>query len=182
MSSNKVIKNIHLALSGIIFVPVGAIVISGIFLLFRSSLTFMSPTAPTSPVIEKGVPPIALELAIKKFESSNALGFKKSNIKALQYNFDKGIIDLRTDSDYQFFISAYDGHILSYGKKRSLWFHKIHETFLLNDYGKKLIIIPTAISLFVLWGTGIFMLIPIIRRKFSHVKRLPLRSRDRVHT
>ncbi len=84
----------------------------------------------------------------------------------------RGVVKVRAKNRWEVQIDAVTGEVLQVAYRRSDFIESLHDGSFFGHFTKHWIFLPTAIILFVLWGTGIYLfLLPYL------VKRRRARAR-----
>lgn len=159
MNNYKKIINIHVILGVLCALPILLTIVTGIFLSLRSYFPFMQPSSSYFSPMDFNEMPAPKDLLPNLVASSN--------VNTIIYKPDKGIVQLRTKDNYEYFISAKNKKIVAQGAKRTPLFIQLHEGTFFGKYARELIFLPAAIFLFMTIFTGLFMSYFWYKRKIT---------------
>jgi uncharacterized iron-regulated membrane protein len=162
----KKIRNLHKVIGLFSFIPLMIICLSGIVLGFRTQVNWLSPHKPKIAKSELPRKWISSEEVLERYRQ-NKWGNSHTNaqIKTILYNLDEGLISIRTNDDFEYNLHGESGSLLNFGRKRSLFFNRIHQELFLGSIGKKFVALPSAFMLLFLLLSGAFLGINLKRKK-----------------
>ena len=150
MKIGKLLRDIHHWASPIVMLPLGIMIIAGIFLMLKKDIEWIQPATQRSEIASAQVPDTSLaELyaaaaAIAKFIASNRW---------------EAQIDLVTLD------------VLSLEYRRSDLFEQIHDGSFFADWIKTFVFLPVGVVLLVLWATGIWLFLEPYLKRWQRKKR-----------
>jgi len=164
MKLNKLNRTIHNWVSIFVALPLLLIIVSGLFLQLKKDFIWIQPTSVRGATDET---PTASheELLAAATSIPQAAGLKWSEFDRIDYKVDRGMVKFMTVEGWEIQVDTSDASILSVAERRSDFFEKLHDGSYFGDITKYYLILPTAIFLFILWMTGLWMFIyPYIKR------------------
>lgn len=162
-----------------IALPFLVVLASGLLLQVKKEFSWIQP--PTQEGTDSNQPPRVsftqiLELSGNISEAS-IQGW--DDIDRLDVRPDKGIVKVRSKTNWEIQLDLATGKVLSSMKRRSGIIESIHDGSWFHDKAKLWIFLPSAIIVTVLWITGIYLFfLPYFARRQNR-KRLALRIRKR---
>jgi len=163
MNGNKLNRSLHKWLSIVIAIPFIIILVTGIMLLLKKEVAYIQPeTIRGSSVI----PTISFDLILeqaKTVKEANIVDW--SSIDRLDVRPNKGVIKLRTQTNWEIQIDAVSGSILKVAFRRSDIIEQIHDGTYWQDTANLWFTLPIAVVLLLISITGIILfLLPYIRK------------------
>ncbi|MAW59383.1 MAG: hypothetical protein CMJ94_00960 [Planctomycetes bacterium] len=165
MKASVLNRKLHRWGSILTALPLLVVIITGIILQLKKDWSWVQP--PTA----KSADP-ALELSFDEILAS-ASGVPEAEIGSwedvdrLDVRPDKGVVKVRANNRYEVQIDTKSGEILHVAYRRSDLIESLHDGSWFSDGAKLWIFLPTAIILFGLWVTGIYLwfLPHLVRRR-----------------
>lgn len=144
--------------------PVLIIIGSGIVLMFKKDVAWIQP--PTAKA-EGGEPSIGFARILEAASSVPGAGITSwDDIDRLDVRPGKGIIKVRAENRWEIQIDHQSGEVLQVAYRRSDLIESIHDGSFFHDSVKMWIFLPSALILFVLWVTGIYLFFqPMLARR-----------------
>lgn len=144
--------------------PVLIIIGSGIVLMFKKDVAWIQP--PTAQA-EGGEPSIGFARILEAASSVPEAGITSwDDIDRLDVRPGKGIIKVRAENRWEIQIDHQSGEVLQVAYRRSDLIESIHDGSFFHDSVKMWIFLPSALILFVLWVTGIYLFFqPMLARR-----------------
>lgn len=167
MKLTKLNRTVHNWISIFIAMPLLLIVVSGFFLQLKKDFTWIQPVSIYG---ESVATPIISHNALLASATSipQTEGLKWADFDRIDYKVDHGMIKFMTLEGWEVQVDTTNGSILSIAERRSDFFEKIHDGSYFGNSVKYFIILPTAVLLFLLWITGLYMFIyPYVKRVFN---------------
>lgn len=172
MKINKLIRDIHHWGSPILMLPLGIMIIAGLFLMLKKDIDWIQPPTQRSAIEVSGVPETTLlELyeaaaAIPELEITDWTQFDRIDIRS-----DRGIAKFIAPNRWEAQIDLVSLEVLSLEYRRSDLFEQIHDGSFFADWVKLYIFFPVGIILLVLWGTGIWLFIEPYWKRWQRKKK-----------
>ena len=148
-------RRLHRKLSLYIFLPLGVIVVSGVFLQFRNQFEWIQP--------ELIVGEKSSEQMLHPQEIMKKLELKENQIDQMIYKPSKNNIALRLKSGEEIQVHPVTGTILKRAIRRTNLLIDIHQGSIIGPLGQYGIYIITGFGMIILYISGINLLLP--RRK-----------------
>lgn len=168
VSFRKYSRSIHLWLSLVIFIPVIIVIASGLLLQVKKEFDWIQP--PTQKA-QNSRPTLSFDNvlnAVRQVPQANLNGW--DDIDRLDVRPAKGIIKVRGKNHWEVQLNAQTGDVLQVAYRRTDTIEAIHDGSWFFDGAKLWLFLPAAILLFVLWVTGIVMLITTLKSKYRKNK------------
>lgn len=154
----KLNRTIHNWLSIFIAMPLLLVIVSGMFLLLKKDVDWIQP--PSVRGESADTPQVShAEMLAAVTSVEQAKGLKWADFARIDYKTDRGMVKFVTADDWEIQLDTTNADILSVKVRRSDFFEKLHDGTYFGDWMKYYILIPSAICLFTLWITGIYMFI-----------------------
>jgi len=170
----KYSRSIHLWLSLVIFIPVIIVIGSGLLLQVKKEVDWIQP--PTQKA-QNRIPTLSFEQvldAVNKAPQANLNTW--DDIDRLDVRPGKGIIKVRGKNHWEVQLNAQTGDLLQVAYRRADTIEAIHDGSWFFEGAKLWLFLPAAILLFVLWLTGLVMLITTLKSKYRKNKYQKQRS------
>lgn len=168
VSFRKYSRSIHLWLSLVIFIPVIIVIASGLLLQVKKEFDWIQP--PTQKA-QNSRPILSFDNvlnAVRQVPQANLNDW--DDIDRLDVRPAKGIIKVRGKNHWEVQLNAQTGDVLQVAYRRTDTIEAIHDGSWFFDGAKLWLFLPAAILLFVLWVTGIVMLITTLKSKYRKNK------------
>ena len=160
MSFSNWNRKIHRWGSIIALIPVGVILVAGIFLQLKKQLDWVQP-----PTVKGSGKELAIEfdevLSIAKTVPEAAV-LSWADIDRLDVRPGKGMLKVRAKNRWEIQIDTNSGKILQVAFRRSDLIESLHDGSFFFDGAKLWIFLPSALFLLLLWLTGLYLfLLPV---------------------
>ena len=168
VSFRKYSRSIHLWLSLVIFIPVIIVIASGLLLQVKKEFDWIQP--PTKKA-QNSRPTLSFDNvlnAVRQVPQANINDW--DDIDRLDVRPAKGIIKVRGKNHWEVQLNAQTGDVLQVAYRRTDTIEAIHDGSWFFDGAKLWLFLPAAILLFVLWVTGVVMLITTLKSKYRKNK------------
>ena len=168
VSFRKYSRSIHLWLSLVIFIPVIIVIASGLLLQVKKEFDWIQP--PTQKA-QNSRPTLSFDNvlnAVRQVPQANLNDW--DDIDRLDVRPAKGIIKVRGKNHWEVQLNAQTGDVLQVAYRRTDTIEAIHDGSWFFDGAKLWLFLHAAILLFVLWVTGIVMLITTLKSKYRKNK------------
>lgn len=168
VSFRKYSRSIHLWLSLVIFIPVIIVIASGLLLQVKKEFDWIQP--PTQKA-QNSRPTLSFDNvlnAVRQVPQANLNDW--DDIDRLDVRPAKGIIKVRGKNHWEVQLNAQTGDVLQVAYRRTDTIEAIHDGSWFFDGAKLWLFLPAAILLFVLWVTGVVMLITTLKSKYRKNK------------
>ncbi len=142
----------------VILIPVVIIIGSGILLQVKKGIDWIQPQTIAGSVKNSPSIPFDRILTIAKTIPEAKIQSWK-DIDRLDVRIQKGIVKVRSHNNWEVQIDTQTGGVLQTAYRRSDIIESIHDGSWFHDKVKLWIFLPTGIVLFILWITGVYMLI-----------------------
>ena len=155
---NKWTRKVHYWGAFVVFLPVFIIISTGILLQLKKDIDWIQP--PTANGKFENDPIISFDDILE-----TAIKVKEVNIQSwddvdrLDVRLGKGIVKVRSKNRWELQIDSHSGELLQVAYRRSDLIEQLHDGSWFHDKIKLWIFLPTGIILFILWCTGLYMVI-----------------------
>jgi uncharacterized iron-regulated membrane protein len=169
MKLNKLNRNIHKWLSITITIPFIVILVSGILLLVKKEVSYLQPATHKG---STSTPTISFDDILnsaKMVPQANIVDW--SSIDRLDVRPSKGVIKIRTISNWEIQLDAASGKVLNVAFRRSDIIEKLHDGTYWQAKANLWFTLPVALSLLLISITGIVLF------SISYVKRYQSRQK-----
>ena len=154
----------------IIALPLLVIIATGIILQLKKEFVWIQPATQKGSSKELSIPfDRVLEIAksVPEAEIENW-----EDIDRLDVRPSKGMLKIRAVNRYEIQLDTETGDILQVAYRRSDFIESIHDGSFFHDKVKLWIFLPSAVILFLLWITGIYLFIMPYQAKRRRKKKL----------
>jgi uncharacterized iron-regulated membrane protein len=151
-------RKVHYWGAFVVFLPVFIIISTGILLQLKKDIDWIQP--PTANGKFENDPTISFDDIL-----ATAIKVKEPNIQSwddvdrLDVRLGKGIVKVRSNNRWELQIDSHSGELLQVAYRRSDLIEQLHDGSWFHDKIKLWIFLPTGIILFILWCTGLYMVI-----------------------
>ncbi|GFD75835.1 hypothetical protein KUL113_52550 [Tenacibaculum sp. KUL113] len=158
-------------LSLVIFIPVIIVIASGLLLQVKKEFDWIQPPTQKAQHADRGIPTISFETLLTSVQQVSEANLKTwEDIDRLDVRPDKGIIKVRGKNHWEVQLDAQTGAVLQVAYRRTDTIEAIHDGSWFFEGAKLWLFLPAAILLFVLWITGLVMLITTLKSKYRKKK------------
>jgi len=166
MSANVLNRKLHYWGSAIIALPILAVIVTGLLLQMKKHWTWVQPVehrgTTQAPVIELS----DILKAIKDHQHPDVSVQSWADIKRLDVRPDRGVAKATLQSDHEVQVDLGTGRVMQVAYRRSDWIESIHDGSIFGDWVKLGVVLPSALVLLLLWGSGVWMWVyPFIGRR-----------------
>lgn len=155
MSFRKINRSTHKWASIIVAIPLLIILVTGILLLVKKEFSYLQPPS------AKGIasqPSISFDVILQQAKTvEQAQVTSWDSIERLDVRPSKGIIKIRTNSQWEIQLDAKTAAILSVAYRRSDTIEQIHDGTYWQKNANLWLSLPVAISLLLISLTGLFL-------------------------
>lgn len=172
MKINKLIRDIHHWGSPILMLPLGVIIIAGLFLMVKKDIAWIQPSTERSAIEVTGPPDTSLaELyevaaAIPELEITSWDQFDRIDVRS-----DRGVVKFIAPNRWEAQIDLTTLEVLALNYRRSDLIEQIHDGSFFADWVKTFIFLPVGVVLLFLWLTGIWMFFEPYVKRYQRKKR-----------
>lgn len=172
MKIGKLLRDIHHWASPIVMLPLGIVIVAGLFLMLKKDVDWIQPPTQRSAIAVDGAPDTTLaELyeaaaAIPELEIGDWSEFDRIDVRS-----DRGIAKFIAPNRWEAQIDLVSLEVLSLEYRRSDLFEQIHDGSFFADWVKTFIFLPVGIILLVLWGTGIWLFFEPYYKRWQRSRR-----------
>jgi len=172
MKIGKLLRDIHHWSSPIIMLPLGVMIIAGIFLMLKKDFEWIQPSTQRSAVVAEGAPDTTLAqlyeaaVAIPELEITAWEQFDRIDIRS-----DRGVAKFIAPNRWEAQVDLVSLEVLSLEYRRSDLFEQIHDGSFFADWVKTFIFLPVGLILLVLWMTGIWLFFEPYYKRWQRARR-----------
>jgi len=152
------VRSLHYWGAGLIALPSFLIIVTGILLLLKNNLPYISP------VVEK-VSVLPATITLNEIYTL-AQTCSKSSIKSIDIRPEKKTTRVRFTDDNEAQLDLLTKKVLSCKKRYVSFLISLHEGSYFSEFYKNFIMTPTAFILFLLWLSGVYLFVKT-KRKIS---------------
>ncbi|KAA3610819.1 MAG: PepSY domain-containing protein [Planctomycetota bacterium] len=139
----------------LIAVPLLVVICSGILLQLKKELTWVQP--PTQKGVGK-TPILSFEQILDAAKSAEQAGLQSwQDVDRLDVRPSKGVVKIRGKNHWEVQVDSETGEVLQVAYRRSDLIEAIHDGSWFYEPAKLWVFLPSALVLFVLWGTGAYL-------------------------
>lgn len=177
MKIGKLLRDIHHWASPIAMLPLGIIIVAGLFLMLKKDVDWIQPPTQRSAIEVTGPPETTLAelyaaaVAIEELEITAWEEFDRIDIRS-----DRGIAKFIAPNRWEAQIDLVTLETLSLQYRRSDLFEQIHDGSFFADWVKTFIFLPVGVILLVLWATGIWLFVEPYWKRWQRKKKRAGRS------
>ena len=155
MSFRKVNRSTHKWASIIVSIPVLIIIVTGILLLIKKEFSYLQPA---SQIGVSNVPSISFDVILQQAKSVEEAQVESwDSIDRLDVRPSKGIIKIRTNSQWEIQLDSETAEILHVAYRRSDTIEQIHDGTYWQKNANLWLSLPVAITLLLISLTGLFL-------------------------
>ena len=155
MSFRKVNRSTHKWASIIVAIPVLIIIVTGILLLIKKEFSYLQPASQSG---VSNVPSISFDVILEQAKSvEEAQVDSWDSIDRLDVRPSKGIIKIRTNSQWEIQLDSETAEILHVAYRRSDTIEQIHDGTYWQKNANLWLSLPVAITLLLISLTGLFL-------------------------
>jgi uncharacterized iron-regulated membrane protein len=172
MKIGKLLRDIHHWASPIAMLPLGIMIVAGLFLMLKKDVDWIQPPTQRSAIAVDGAPDTTLaELyeaaaAIPELEIGDWSEFDRIDVRS-----DRGIAKFIAPNRWEAQIDLVSLEVLSLEYRRSDLFEQIHDGSFFAYWVKTFIFLPVGVILLVLWGTGIWLFFEPYYKRWQRSRR-----------
>ncbi len=155
-SINRLLRQIHNWGAIIIALPIAVIIGTGVLLNLKKDVGWIQP--PTQKGATLDLPAATLEQMFAAARSVPGAGIESwGDLVRVDFKPDKGVVKFVSNAAWEVQIDTTTAAILQVAYRRSDLIEQIHDGSFFAGWTKHYLFLPTAVVLFVLWGTGVYM-------------------------
>lgn len=166
MSGNVLNRKLHYWGAAAAAIPILAIIVTGLLLQMKKHWEWVQP------VEQRGSTPApAIELtdilnALRALEHPDVAVRGWEDVKRLDVRPDRGVAKVTLQNDYEVQVDLGTSRVMQVAYRRSDWIESIHDGSIFGDWVKLGVVLPAAVVLLFLWGSGIWMWVyPFLGRR-----------------
>jgi uncharacterized iron-regulated membrane protein len=155
MSFRKVNRSTHKWASIIVAIPVLIIIVTGILLLIKKEFSYLQPASQSG---VSNVPSISFDVILQQAKSVEEAQVESwDSIDRLDVRPSKGIIKIRTNSQWEIQLDSETAEILHVAYRRSDTIEQIHDGTYWQKNANLWLSLPVAITLLMISIKGLFL-------------------------
>lgn len=172
MKTSLLFRKIHYWGSIVIALPLAVMIVAGIFLMVKKQIEWIQPPSQKGVQIN-GVPSASLNELFNSAKSINKANFTTwTELQRADFKPNKGIIKFVSKNNWEVQVDTHTAKVLQVAKRRSDVIESIHDGSFFADWTKLGLFLPIGIILFILWLTGIYLLVVTEIAKAKKRKRI----------
>lgn len=156
-------------------VPIVIVIATGILLMLKKEFDWLQP-----PTIrgEGKAPTVNFEAILKTAQSIPDAGIRSwEDIDRLDIRPAKGVIKIRSKNQWEIQVDQQSLKVLHLAYRRSDFIESIHDGSYFHEAAKLAVFLPSAIILFILWLSGLYLFIKTLTSKKKSKQRQLLSNR-----
>jgi uncharacterized iron-regulated membrane protein len=158
-------------------IPFVIVIVSGLLLQVKKEFAWIQPPSQNG---SGTYPSLSFDSLLTVAQTVDSVGIQSwQDIDRLDVRPDKGITKIRGNNRWEIQIDHQTGEILQVAYRRSDLFEAIHDGSWFHDQAKLWIFLPSAVIVFLLWCTGIYLFALPYTAKRRNRKRLEKRRQAR---
>ena len=166
---NYTLRKIHYWGAFIAAIPILIVIITGIMLQIKKQWTWVQPRTVKGTTKK---PTLTFEHILDAVRKTEAQISSWEDIDRLDVRPSKGIVKIRGKNNWEIQLDFHTGEVLQIAYRRSDFIESIHDGSFFHDQAKLWVFLPSALILFVLWLTGMYLFaLPIWRRAQKRKKK-----------
>lgn len=165
MKLGKLLRDIHHWSSPVVMLPLGVIIVAGIFLMLKKDIDWIQPPSQRSAHASDVAPDTSLAELYSVAAAIPELDTRWNEFDRIDIRSDRGIAKFIAPNRWEAQIDLVTLDVLSVEYRRSDLIEQIHDGSFFADWVKTFVFLPVGVILLVLWGTGIWLFFD------PHVKR-----------
>lgn len=172
MKIGKLLRDIHHWASPIAMLPLGIMIVAGLFLMLKKDVDWIQPPTQRSALTVEGPPDTSLAQLYEAAAAIPELGINDwSEFDRIDIRSDRGIAKFIAPNRWEAQIDLVSLEVLSLEYRRSDLFEQIHDGSFFADWVKTFIFLPVGVILLVLWGTGIWLFFEPYYKRWQRNRR-----------
>lgn len=173
MSFKKINRSTHKWASIIVAIPLLIILVTGILLLVKKEFSYIQPPSAKGGA---NVPSISFDVILKQAKTVEQAQIESwDSIDRLDIRPSKGIVKIRTNTQWEIQLDSTTADILHVAYRRSDIIEQIHDGTYWQKNANLWLTLPVAIALLLISLTGLFLFFQPYYKKYK--KRLKKRSK-----
>ncbi|WP_297733384.1 PepSY domain-containing protein [uncultured Maricaulis sp.] len=157
MKIGKLLRDIHHWSSPVIMLPLGVMIIAGIFLMLKKDIDWIQPPSQRSAHASAEAPETSLAQLYAVAASIPELNAAWTEFDRIDIQSDRGIAKFIAPNRWEAQIDLVTLDVLSVEYRRSDLIEQIHDGSFFADWVKTFVFLPAGVILLVLWGSGIWL-------------------------
>ena len=163
-------RKLHFWGSIAIALPVLIVIVTGILLLLRKDIDWIQPPSAKGSAQTPTIAFDSILITAKSVAKANIEDW--SDIDRLDVRPAKGIIKIRAVNQWEIQIDQQTGEVLSTAYRRSDVIEAIHEGTFFHEAARLGVFMPSALVLFVLWVSGMYLFCITLASRAKKRRRL----------
>ncbi len=172
MKAQVLLRKIHHWGSIVIAIPLGVIIIAGVFLQLKKDVDWIQPPTLQGSQVEDS-PKATLQDMYEAAKSVSKAGIENwEDLERVDFKPDKGIVKFVSATRWEVQVDTATAKVLQVEYRRSDLIETIHDGSFFADWTKHYVFLPAGILLLVLWVTGLYMFfLPYFKKARKKKKR-----------
>ena len=167
---NKWTRKTHYWGALIILIPISVVLVTGILLQLKKEVDWIQP--PTAKGEISNNPNISFDNILAAAQSASEAGIESwDDVDRLDVRIEEGIVKVRGKNRWEVQIDTRSGDVLQVAYRRSDLIEKLHDGSWFHDKAKLWLFLPSGIILFILWITGVYMVLLPYTKKWKRRKK-----------
>ena len=162
-------RQIHYWSSIAILLTGGLIAVTGFLLLLKKDVDWLQPPVPE--VSRTGATSARVDHLFHAASRAAPEPLEWDRIDRIDVRPSKGVAKVITDEASEYQVDLHTFEVVSIGHRGSDVVESIHDGSFFADWVKYFLMIPTAIGLFILWATGLYLFVLTEIKKRAKKKR-----------
>lgn len=163
MKLHQVSRNIHYWGAILCAVPLMIVLATGILLLLKKQIPWIQPPTQHVEQVAMVLSPTDMLRVVDAMPNVRVDGWE--DIDRIDIRPQKGIAKVITTEHVEVQLDLNTGAVLQIANRRSDWIESLHDGSYFGDSIKYMVFLPTAVILFLLWITGVYLFfLPFYRR------------------
>jgi len=179
MSGNVLNRRLHYWGSALIAIPLLVVTGSGIVLQLKKHWSWVQPVEHRGREKAPHIELTDILTALKTYQHPEVKVAGWEDVRRLDVRPDRGVAKATLMNDWEVQIDTTDGRVMQVAYRRSDWLEALHDGSIVNETYKMWIVLPSAIVLLFLWGSGMWMwLWPFLNRRRVKARKAAAQSQS----
>lgn len=165
MSANLLVRRLHYWATAFVALPMLVVIVTGVLLQVKKQVPWVQPPERRGSATEPTLAFEALLAAVRTQPGLEATGW--DDVRRVDARPSRGMAKVVLDSGHEVQVDLASGEVLQTAMRRSDLIESLHDgSFFGGDVGRFGVFLPTAIVLFMMWCTGLWMFaLPFVVRR-----------------
>jgi uncharacterized iron-regulated membrane protein len=163
-------RRLHRWATVLVVVPFLVVLVTGLLLQVKKEVAWIQPPTQRG---SGAVPTLPFEAILAAAATAKEAGIAGwDDVDRLDVRPGKGVVKVRATNGYEVQLDAQTGAVLHVAKRRSDVIEALHDGSWFHDAAKLWIFLPSAVLVFGLWGTGVYLFgLPYLARRRKRRRR-----------